>query len=311
MKLSNSIKLVMANFSLFWKILLYKCVAIGIIILMFLPISKNVGLCLSGSGFYSALETFFSSSLFKNPSIMLSNLYVCFGTLFTALGSLWASYTVSFVYLILLVFIISPFVLKFSDVPVSESVYSYMSSLNKNSFMVNFVDSFGRAAGYSILKTLTEIPFWAAIISGFYGILSLITKGLAMQILCPMLLFVFVVFMADLKITVYAGWAPSIVAFNTCAGRAFKKGLSAVKRKFSSTLSSFAVVSTIMLAVVYIFGIYALIVVVPFTSLLISVFGQVLFFESQGMNYYLTPDRIVMPRKLEQADSIKKVKSII
>ena len=66
-----------------------------------------------------------------------------------------------------------------------------------------------------------------------------------------------------------------------------------------------------MFAIVYVFGVYSLIVVVPLSSLIMTVFGQVLFFESQGMNYYISPDNIVLPRKLEQADSMKKVKNII
>ncbi len=311
MKLNNSIKLLMANFSLFWKILLYKLMALGVVVLLFIPLAGGIDKALASSGFYSRLESFINLSIFKNPSALLSSLFVCLDALLKGFGIFAGTSVIGFIYLLLLVFVIAPFIFKFSDVPTSESVYSYMSSLNKNAFTVNFVDAFWKSAGYSILKTLMEIPFWAFVIFGGYGILWLSTFGLWLQILCPFLFFVFVILVIDLKISLFAGWVPSIVAFNICPGKAFNKGAVAVKRKFLSTLSSFAVVAVVFVAVVYLFGIYSLIVALPLMSLLVAVFGQVLFFESQGMNYYLTPDKIVMPRKLERADNIYKVRHII
>lgn len=311
MKLNNSIKLAMANFSLFWKILVYKIASVGIIILMLLPVWAGLSACLESSGFFDAFTNLFSASIFQNMTNVTLNLFACFDGLVKAVGIFASTNVVSTIYVIMVVFVFAPFILKLSDVPTSETVYCYMSSLNRNSFTVNFLDGFGKSAGYSILKTLLEIPFWLLTFAGAYGILSWAVNSEIMQILSPLILFAFVVFMIGLKTTLLSGWCPSIVVFNTCAGRAFGRGIKAVKRKFLSTLSSFAVVVTIMFAIIYMFGIYSLVVVLPLSSLITSVFGQVLFFESQGMNYYISPDKIVMPRKLEQADNMKKMKSII
>ena len=120
-----------------------------------------------------------------------------------------------------------------------------------------------------------------------------------------------VVLVVGLKLAALSGWAPSVVAFNKCATKAFGKGVNAVKRRFPSALSSFAVLVSLFMAAIYLFGFYALIAIIPFSALIVSIFGQVMFFESQGMNYYITPENIIKPRKLEQADSIKKIKNII
>lgn len=186
-----------------------------------------------------------------------------------------------------------------------------MTSLSKNSFTVNFVDNLGKSSGYSILKTLMEIPFWALFIGGLWGLLKLSMASVEMQILAPLFMFIFVVFCTATKTTILNGWAPSIVAFRKCAGSAFKKGLKSVARNYTSTLSSFSVVMIFMVALILIFGPYAFILVLPLMALINAVFGQVLFFESQGMNYYITPENIIKPRKLEQADNMKKVKFII
>lgn len=311
MKLSNSIKLSMANFSLFWKILIYKLIAVGISIALVLPVLSVINNCLTICGFYESVESWLTFSAFQSVSAVLENAFIMFNILINSAVLLFQTNTFIFVYLAVLVLFVIPFILKLSDLPTSEATYSYMSSLNKNSFVVNFTDDFGKSAGYSALKTLIEIPYWVALLAGVYGLLSISDYSLGINILSPLLIFVFITLMVSLKTTILSGWASSVVVFNLCAGKALKKGIKAVARKFNSTLSSFAVVSVVMFAVIYIFGIYSAIVVVPLSSLIITVFGQVLFFESQGMNYYITPDNIVLPRKLEQADSIKKVKNII
>lgn len=311
MKLSNSIKLSIANFSLFWKILVYKLISLGIIVLLLLPVFNTLKVCLINSGFWSASQTVLSSAVFESLSQMSLNLFACFECLIDAVIILSSTSTLTLIYIAFIVFILAPFILKLSDVPTSESVYNYMASLSKNSYTVNFIDKLNKSTGYSILKTLLEVPFWACFLAGLYGLLSLSIVNQGLLILCPMFVFVFVVFMMDIKTTLLSGWSSSIVVFNVSVGKAFRKGICAVKRKFLSTLSSFAVISTIFVAVLCMFGLYSLIVLIPLWSLLKNVFGQVLFFESQGMNYYISPDRIINPRKLEQADSIKKVKSII
>lgn len=311
MKLSNSIRLVTANFSLFWKILVYKAFALGVGILFFLPILSLVNNCLTVVGFWNNLSGFISSSFFQNVTALMSNFYVIIKNLLDAYLLLASTNVIAFIYLNIILLYVIPFLLKLSDVPASESMYSYMSSLSKNSFTVNYLDLFGKSVGYSALKTLIEIPYIIIALIGGYGILSIINGSLLMQVFCPLILFVYIVFVLDLKVTLFSGLVPSIVVFNTCAGKAFKKGTKAVNRKFLSILSSFAVVITVMLAIIYMFGIYSLIVVIPLSSLITVVFGQVLFFESQGMNYYVSPDRIINPRKLEDADSIRKIKNII
>lgn len=311
MKLSNSIKLSVANFSLFWKILIYKLISLGIIFLLLLPIFSVLKACLIEAGFGEALRTLFSSAAFQSLSQLSVNLFICFKCVLDAVVIIAEASTITLIYAGFIIFIFMPFIFKLSDVPVSEAVYSYMASLSKNSFTVNFIDRLNKSTGYSILRTIIEIPFWIVFLMGTYGVLSLSVINETLLILSPMFMFIFIVFMMDLKTTILSGWSSSIIVFNTSARKAFKKGICAVKRKFLSTLSSFAVITTIFIAVLCMFGLYSLIVLIPLWSLLTNVFGLVLFFESQGMNYYISPDRIINPRKLEQADSIKKVKNII
>lgn len=311
MKLNNSIKLCIANFSLFWKLFLYKILAFGLSIVSFLPILSKIKEVFMGSGFLNKFNSFFNGSFLAHTSNLFSNLNSLFNSFINGLQYLASNYTIAFIYLLLVVFVIIPFLFKLSDVPTSETVYSYMASLNKNSFSINFTSCLGRSIGYAFTRTILELPFTLLLVFGAFGITNFAVTSVSATMLATMLMFVFVVFVLDLQITLFSGMAPSMVAFNTNSIRGLQKGFKAIRRNFWSVLSSFAVILTISTGVVYLFGLYSMIVLIPLISLINSVFGQVLFFESQGMNYYLSPDKIINPRKLEQADNIKKVKLII
>lgn len=311
MKLNNSIKLAIANFALFWKIFLYKAIALFVSGLLALPVINVLNETFKSAGLYSCVVNLFTTSPFQSIPSLTSGLYEIMSTAFSAVGMLATSNTFVFVYFLILVVIVVPFLLKLGDVPASESAYSYMSSLYKNSFVLNFVNLLDKSAGYSILRTLLEIPFLTALFAGMFGILKLSQLSTAMMIIAPLLLIVFVVLMMALNCSLLNGWAPSIVVFNCGAVRAFGKGFKAVKRNFFSVLSSFVVVMVFVVSITCVFGVYSLIAVVPFVALVLAVFGQVLFFESQGMNYYISPDKIVTPRKLECADKMSSVKFII
>ena len=311
MKLNNSIKLAIANFALFWKIFVYKIIAFGLSILFVLPIFgvlKNV--CVA-SGLSTLLGNMFSSSAFQSVTTLSNNVYQIFNAFFESIKLLASTNVIALIYLIILFFIIIPFLFKLSDVPASESAYSYISSLNKNSFAVNFISMLDKSMGYSILRALLEIPFVLILFGGVYGLLALGLTNAVMAIISPLLVFVFIILMCALNNSFFNGWAPSIVVFNVCAGKAFKKGIKSVNRNFFSILSSFSVVMTVCVALLYLFGIYAFIVTIPLLSLIYAVFGQVLFFESQGMDYYISPDKIITPKKLECTDRIQKIKYII
>lgn len=311
MKLNNSIKLSMANFSLFWKILLYKILAFGISFLLILPILGTLKNVFAESGFISIVSELFSNSTFQSIPSAMNTLLSLFQTFFGGIAIIAKTNVFILIYLLIILMIVAPFLFKLSDVPSSEVVYSYMSSLTKNSFILNFINLFGVTVSYSILRTLLETLFLICFGGGIYGILLLGNVSNVWAIIAPLMLFVFVVLMIAFNSSINNGWASSVVVFNCGACKGFKKGINAVKRNFLSTLSSFSVVMIVFVSLTYIFGIYALFIVIPLSALILCVFGQVLFFESQGMNYYLSPDKIIKPKKLESTDKIYKIKYII
>ena len=65
-----------------------------------------------------------------------------------------------------------------------------MSSLNKNSFTINFVSKLDKSLGYALVRAVMEIPFWAILFFGSYGIINLSMVSEPWLMLSPLLLFV-------------------------------------------------------------------------------------------------------------------------
>ena len=308
MKLGNSIKLVMTNFNLFWKLLIYMFLCIGVAFVFLLPVMQQINNALDASGFLAEVSKFFNGVAFQGLYMFMEVVSKMI-LVFVSAISILAEYSIgALFYVLFIIFIVLPFLFHLSNISISECVYGYMTSLNKSSFVVSMLDKLGLSAGYSIIKTLLELPFYALFMWVIYSVSNITAVGTVMQVVLPLIWIVLFILLLDIKTTLLSGWPQAIVVFNVCAGNGIKRGFKSVKRNYLATLSSFAVVITVALAIIILFGAYALIPVVPLFSLITSVFGQVLFFESQGMDYYTSQTSIVNPRKLEQSDSIKKVK---
>lgn len=308
MKLSKSIKLVMANFNLFWKVLVYAIFCVLICALFLLPVLNQLTDALKQSGFLDDLIKLFNGTAFEGVGMFMTTISNALVSFWIGLKMLAQQNIAVLIYCVAIIFIVLPFLIHLSEIAISECAYGYMSSLNKKSFVVSLLDKLGISSGYSILKTLIEIPFYLLVAYATYALSLNIAINSVTQIIIPLVWVVCIIVLLGLKTTLFSGWAQAIVTFNTCAGHGLKKGIKSVSRNFLSSLSSFAVVTTILLAVIVLFGAYALIPLFPLFLLITCVFGQVLFFESQGMDYYTSQDTVVRPRKLEQADSIRKVK---
>ena len=99
--------------------------------------------------------------------------------------------------------------------------------------------------------------------------------------------------------------------FDVSPVKGLKKGFKAVLRRFFRVFSSILMIIIITTMFTFMFTTFSLIILVPLCSVCVTMLEMVMFFESQGMRYYVDLDCIVTPKKLEQCDKLKKVKDII
>ena len=96
---------------------------------------------------------------------------------------------------------------------------------------------------------------------------------------------------------------------------ALKRNFKAIQKKWLSIFSNTLIMVILlfflnMFAVFFTFGI-TLLITVPITILTTIIFKNVVYYECTGMRYYCDSNTIIMPKKLEEQDNIKRVKDII
>ncbi len=311
MMFKNSLKLFIANFSVFWKLLLYKIVVILICALFLIPTYSAWSHCLGTVNFASILTDFATKTVFLNTSSLLSNMFLLVQAFVDALAVMFNVFPFAFFYSIFVVLILLPFLLGLSSIPTGEGLYSYMASLSKSSFLATFVSKLGVSSVYSIYRTLITLPFILILGSTLYGLLYLTTYDGLIQIFLPVIVVVYFVFMLSLLVTTFCGWMPATVVFDLKPSKSFKKGIKAVSRRYFRVFSSVFVIFFFTTMFSMMLTSFSLIALIPLASVSILMLEMVMFFESQGMRYYVDLDSIISPKKLEQCDKFDKVKNII
>lgn len=311
MMFKNSIKLFVANFSIFWKVLLYKLIVVLVGVLLFLPVLNIWVEAFQAVNFLDAFTHFATNTVFVNLTELFRNLFVLVQTFIDGIYILLQTSVFSFIYSLFLAIIVIPFLYNLSSIPAGECLYSYMATLSKPKFTIAFINRIGISSVYSIFKTLMLIPILAIFLSGFYGLLMLTTIEGILQIFLPLIIFIYIVVVVAVVITFFSGWMPASVVFNISPVLTYKKGIKAVFRRFFKILSTMLIIIFLSTFMTLMFTSISLVVVIPFTEVMIIMFEMVMFFESQGNRYYVDMDTICCPKKLEECDSFKKVKSII
>lgn len=307
----NSVKLFIANFSVFWKLLLYKIIAIGICVLLLIPTFSSWGHVLNSVDFFAGLGNFANTTMFSSVTSFFEQLFILVDTFLKAIGLLLSYNLFSFIYSTVIVLFVLPFLMELSAIPTGEGLYSYMASLSKSSFVGTLIAKMGKSMFYALLRTLCTLPFIALMGVTLYYMLSLVTINSLWAIFVPVMVVIYFSIMTALMITFFSGWMPATVVFDISPINGMKKGFKAVFRRFFRVFSSILMIIIITTMFTFMFTTFSLFILVPLCSVCVVMLEMVMFFESQGMRYYVDLDSIVTPKKLEQCDRLKKVKDII
>lgn len=312
MMFKNSFKLLLANFSSVWKLLLYKIIVVAIVFGLFIlaipTISNLSNINELNNSIASILSDFGFGVSYAN---LLVSLNAVLQILFNVLTEMIITTPLLFLYLVFLIFILLPFLWHSSDVAIGEFLYGFMSSQTKYGFVGAMIRKLGVSVSYSILFTLAVLPFNALILASSYVILQLTVYGGILIHFLPFILFFLLLLISSLRTAMLSGWMPAIVVFNCNAVTGFSKGITALFRRFFRVWSTSIICIFLILSVAILLGCYSLLIIIPVASLFFSIFGMVMFFGSQGMRFYVDMDTIITPKKLEQTDKICKLKYII
>lgn len=312
MMFKNSVKLLIANFSTVWKLILYYLIVIGIIIGLIAPFFSVLGAEFNATGTLDRLGELLSTF---NVSInfigFVTELNVILVSIVNTFLTLFVTHTWIAIYLVILITYIVPVLFGLADLPVGQTLFGYMSSLTKYNFAGSYLSMLGRSIRFQLFKNLIFLPINILIAIVFIATLRLSAIGGLMFYFLPIIIILSSLVLISLKKTIFSGWLPAIVVYDCNMFVALGKGIRAVFRKFFRIFSNAFVITLLVFALAYLFGTYALLVITPLAMMLFYVFEMVGFYSSQGMRFYVDLDTIVKPKLLEECDSFKKVKDII
>ena len=180
---------------------------------------------------------------------------------------------------------------------ISDITHNYMSSNSKFGFASNLVVNFVRAMRYASLYTLLSLVYYALGMFIVWLLFLTVYKGSAF-VGCMMTLLVFFVLTA-VRSSLFAGWAPAMVADDMTARAALGESFRMARDRFGSLFGWYfgyyvlVFSATILLGVVT-FGIGSVFVVI--VSLFHTrIFDMVVYYRYKGKRYYVDVFNVIDP----------------
>ena len=308
MTFKNYLKLAIANFDKTWKLVFYRIVVwvfLFALILPFYSILKDLVLNIWDDQLF---VEFAKAGLFYGQVVtgtFVSVLSVCVAFL----TALFTQYVWIGVYILIVLFLIRPILMNIGRYVVDEMMYGFMSSYAKLGFCSTFIRTLKKSIPYAFFRMLYCLPFNVGVACSFY-FLTMAHWG-AYQIAMPFVFLIVASVVLSIKQTFILGWGPAMVVYNENVFISFGLGIKAVSRnlKVAFIFSFFTYFSLTLFALGL--GIFSLVILVPLFAVVSSMFETMFFFACQGMRYYIDEKTVLSSKKLEQQDTINKVKYLL
>lgn len=309
--LKNSIKVLFMNLGLVWKSLLYKIVSLIISIGITSPLLVPVLMNLAKGGFFGKLNETFNNFIFN---VKVDSLYYSVKDLFKSFWNIVTTNNqVALIIIACVLFILIYYFLNnLLKNAITGSVVTFMSSFAKTSFFGNYLTNFKRSVTLSLLKMITILPITIIIFAVAIVILNAMESVIGLGIFTTI---VFVTLALSLKNTLLAGYETAVYIHNYSLGECLKRSMKILRSKFMKIFSDniFIVLFEIVLnfAMIFLTVGVGLFITLPAMQVFSASYNSVVYFETNGMRYYLDSNNIFTPKKLEEKDSFKKIKDII
>lgn len=312
----NSIKILFSNFDIVWKNILYYILVFlitgGLCYICINPIYK----LLSAGGLVTDFLNVYSDFV---SNLNLTALFTSINTLFEKLTDIlqnnlshvWINFVGIGTTLLFFKFILS----NLTIMPSCNSLHYYMGSMNKHGYYLSFGETFGRNFRFVLVNFLVMLPLRVLYLGIFILCLKLFKISFVMSIMAIIIIIFGFVLLFSLKYSIFAGWAPTMCVMNYGVFKSLKVSIKNAFRIFPKVFSnSIGIVITIILSNVLI-GTFTflvgLVLTIPASYLLYSIFGMVVVYEGQGMRYYVDVYNVITPKKKEVSDKLKSMKFIV
>ena len=286
----NSVKVMINNFSLCWKQLVWIIISVLAVLGIALLCATPVINMLKQNGFFVAFKESFET-IYSSPKDYPASVNETF-SLFSNLirknaGTLWPSYLAS----ILSLLVFGNMFICVGNYACTSVLFERMSSNSRTSYTRRLIATLGKSIVYSFVSLLFAIPFLAFIVGVFMLYVKLSTSTLLTLALLPVAAaIVYVVFALHLSLT--CCFIPVMVCGTKNPFRALGSSIKIVSKRFGRVFSSsLLIVLTLVFFNLFVgfFTIFAgLVVTIPASVVLTMSFGLVNYFATQNKSFYVS-----------------------
>lgn len=299
MSYKNSVKIFSSNFNWVYVQLLYNVICSAFVCLVSFLIAMPTINLLKAEGWFDAVARLVEA-VYTTPRAINASFKEIILTFFNILSNNFSAYWLSYIGFCLSAIILPMYLNGLSRYVVCKMSNAKISSLTNLGFFSTLFSEFGRASSYSLLRLLIDLVFLMFEIV-LFCLYLMFADGVFLTILLLIILLAFVLFLASLKLTVLANFAPVMIEENLPAGKALKRGATMSGRAFGRTLGNSVIVLLTLMVINVFFGVFTvgvgLFITIPSTGVFISLFMVTNFYTIEGKRYYLADNLIVEPKK--------------
>lgn len=310
MYLKQSIDVLVANFSVCYKVWLYKIIVgliiIAIAVAIFLPSFLPVFQDLEELGVINMAKEVFEkvTTLQFNSEVSLSTsidniVSLTSDVLVNHANTLLTTY-IGTAFLILIAFFLN----SFSHVPTAEVLFGAMELQAKYYFSSTLITKAKTSLQYSLLSMALILPIDIVM----FGVCALIlfSGGLKLSFLLPSVAFLVFGIWMSLRKTFSSLWLGVVTCETSNVWKAFKISLGYVKDEFWKILSTCLIMTVFGNALFFALGIASFgvgFIISPTIFIVLEItLSLVLYFNLVGKRFYVRDDVIVTPKKLRNKE---------
>ena len=316
MTTKNVLRITISNTRLIWKIFLYTAICLlaltGIAVAAAWPLVSS----LNADGFFTAIWNYLNTNA-SNANIgdVLANTGGLMDSLMTILSNhtadlLWLLGVVFFVY-----FIVGAIFLGQQGLAAGQCIYGYMASNSKLSFVGSLLANIGKSMKLRLVKFITLLPLDILIGAALFFSLDLFSLGGIWPHIAPSVIILGASMLIAIRQALFCCWIPCMTVKNFGVFKALKEGVKSSCVKFGRVLLSSFVLVLIVFVLNYAFMFFtagvALILTIPISLMMMHVFGFVVYFQNNGLKFYVDNGTIITPNKIESNDELSKIKNIV
>ena len=312
MSIDNSFKLFVNRFGLVWKVLLFQLICAVIISGIALALCYTLIENLVNSGFFDRISEFFVANVLNiRLDYLMSNISIIISEFFEIISLDLANLLPLVIVLLVIVIILGAFMFALTDTPLTECVYGYMGSCAKFGFTGCFISNIGRSVKLSLCKMITVLPLDLLIMAGFVYSFNILALGGIFNYIGPFIVLMVLALLLSLRYAFFCCWAPAIVVKNQGIWKGLKDNFKSIFNNFKTVwLSQLA---TIVILLVINIGVFILtagigcIFTIPASVVYSSIVNNVLYFQLNGLRYYIDKENIFSPKKIDEQEKLNTI----